>query len=877
MSTMDESDSNLDAEPETIDISSPIAFETVEFPRIDGYQFISKLGEGGMGAVFLAEQSGELKRFVAIKLIKTRFAGQDVISRFHAERRVLALMDHPNIANIFDAGTSQEGLPFFAMEYVEGKPIDLYCDQSHLTLQERLRLALQICDGIHHAHQKGILHRDIKASNVLIKEIEGKPVPKIIDFGIAKIVQNTVIKAELETKHNQMIGTPEYMSPEQAMTGSTDIDVRSDVYSLGVLLFLLITGELPFTRKSSGPMSSYELLAKIVSEEPSTMKSHLAGMGSKAHEIASLRNTSLRRLQKTLGSDLQWIIGKCLEKKREHRYASVPELSRDIRAFLNHEPILANSPSPFHRFIKWSMRNRAAALSGTLVFIALVFGISGTTIGMLKAKHAEQQTRQQMLKTKQAEKLATQQRDLALNSFFFLVREVDHKLESRPDLTQLRFSLLDGALTGLKELTELSGHDFRADQQIVTAHNLLAQIYSESRNLKEAEKHLKLAITMGKELRDNDPGNEEICLMLTKLYKTAANAYSNYRLGNLDISLEFITKALANLESANPTFRDSPQVQVLFSECYRDRGYIQFDLGNIQKARESFEQSLASIQPLIDLNMDIPGVAFIVPENYLGLGDVYWQSGDDEKTEYYFQEALNQLETKKNQVKDLPLTQRRVALANFSMGDLYLKQDKLDKAAQHYDLAESIQRDLLLLDPKNSSWYRDLLTTVFRQGDLEKRQEKWAPALERFMQAEEMARQLLVENPGNQEAHRDRFICNLRLGDLYLKKGSFQEAEECYQTALKETTSLHQASPENAGVAVDVVISLSKLGDFFYERVRFHEAAAYYKKALQKLEEIKGKGLIDAQSPYMEWFQMFLEEIEECSKKELEVKDTPTK
>jgi len=330
-----------------------------------------------MGTVYLAQQTHPIRRQVALKVVKPGMDTRQILARFEYERQALALMNHPNIARVYDAATEKDR-PYFVMEYIDGTPITEYCDSHRLNTEERLELFMPVCQAVHHAHQKGVIHRDIKPSNVLVMEQDGRSVPKVIDFGIAKATDQRAVESSMFTLFGQFVGTPEYISPEQADVVTNDVDTTSDVYSLGVLLYELLVGAVPFELTKLREAGLAELLRIIREEEAPTLSSKLTKMGESAAAVAERRRTDPASLRRQVTGDLNWIVLKAVEKDRHRRYPSVSDLAADIRRYLEDQPVQASPPGRVYRARKFVRRHRAAVLTSAGVTAALVVGLGAT-------------------------------------------------------------------------------------------------------------------------------------------------------------------------------------------------------------------------------------------------------------------------------------------------------------------------------------------------------------------------------------------------------------------------------------------------------------------------------------------------------------------
>ena len=469
---------------------------------IDRYKLLQKIGEGGCGVVYMAEQEEPVRRRVALKVIKPGMDTKEVVARFEAERQALAMMDHPNIARVFDGGTTTTGRPYFVMELVRGVPITRYCDDNNLSTERRLALFTAVCQAVQHAHQKGIIHRDLKPSNVLVTENDGVPVPKVIDFGIAKATQGRLTDATLFTAFEQFIGTPAYMSPEQAAMTSLDVDTRSDIYSLGVLLYELLTGRTPFEPQELVKAGFDEMRRRIREVEPPRPSARLSTLTEADRTtVAKLRGIAPADLTTALAGDLDWIVMRCLEKDRSRRYETASALALDLQHYRDDQPVAARPPSKAYLLQKLFRRHRLKFIVGA-GFAAL--WVLGTVLSIVMTDRALR-----------SEKAAAADAELASNKLrFFTGKVMDLERNSDPALR--------AALLGAADRIEA---DFRSDPRIRAGlHAMAGNLLVRAGDYENAIRHAQLAIDTSN--RGNLPNHDDRSLA----FSTLAIAYKG--LGN---------------------------------------------------------------------------------------------------------------------------------------------------------------------------------------------------------------------------------------------------------------------------------------------------------------------------------------------------------
>jgi serine/threonine protein kinase/Tfp pilus assembly protein PilF len=607
------------------------------------YKLLEELGSGGMGVVYKAEQIKPVKRNVALKIIKLGMDTKQVVARFETERQALAVMDHPNIAKVFDGGTTETGRPYFVMEIVRGLPITEYCDKHKLTTRERLELLTHVCQAIQHAHQKGVIHRDLKPSNILVMVQEDKPVPKIIDFGIAKAIEHRLTERTLFTEQGQLIGTPEYMSPEQAEMSGLDVDTRTDIYSLGVILYELLVGVLPFDPETLRSASFGEIQRIIREKEPPKASTRLSTLGDTQTSIAEHRKANPSSLRKELKGDLDWITMRAMAKDRTQRYASASELEADIERYIRHEPVVAGPPSTIYRIKKYIKRHKVGIAAAALVILAILIGITGTSIGLFKAVRAEKKARVEAETAQQVSDFLvelfhisdpSEARGNTITAREILDRgaeRIEKELSEQP-LIQARLmdtmgmvyrnlGLYDGASSLLEQALNKRRQALGKDDLVVSKslHSLGTLVYAKG-DFSQAEKLFREALEIKRKFLGDE--NIEVAEVLNDLAMTL--------------------KALGNLADSEPLYRKSLAInrKMLGNEHERiaqslnNLGMFLYRKGEYDEAEQLFLEALGMNRRL--LGSEHPEVS----TNMNNLALVLRSKGSYEEAEDMFRQVL---------------------------------------------------------------------------------------------------------------------------------------------------------------------------------------------------------------------------------------------
>jgi tetratricopeptide (TPR) repeat protein len=823
-----------DAPPETWPGTTPTtaAYSPLARPELvvaGRYTLLEKIGEGGMGEVWVARQTEPVKRKVALKLIKPGMDSRAVIQRFEQERQALAVMDHPNIARVLDGGMTAACQPFFVMELVNGLPLNRYCDEARLHPRERLELFVPICQAVQHAHQKGIVHRDLKPANILVTLIDGKPVPKVIDFGVAKATAGKLTDATLSTQFGAVVGTLEYMSPEQAGFAGEDIDTRADIYSLGVILYELLTGLRPLDAERLRKAALTEMIRIIREEEPSKPSTRLSTDAS-LRSLAALRQTEPRKLMTMLRGELDWVVMKCLEKSRDRRYETANGLARDIQRYLADEAVEARPPSAGYRFGKFVQRNKGRVIAACAVLCALVVGIIGTSIGHVRADQARRAEAAQRQRAEQREQQAID----AVKRFRDAVID-NAELKNNPQLEPLRKTLLKEPLSFFQSLRGRlqADKDTRPESlaRLASAAYELGGLTAEIGDKEDALKAYRESLAIWQKLADAHPGVSEFQSSLARSHGLIGELLSVT--GHPAEALRSQEAALLRwqkLSHADPTV---PEFESALAASYNDIGMELKALGKPAEALKSYELAMEMRRKLAEANPAGTEFQTDLANSYNNIGNLLAKTGKPAEA-LKFQELALEIRQK--------LAAANPGVASFliglagsynNIGTVLSKTGKPAEALQSFELALEIRRKLAEANPSVTTFQIDLAGSYHNVGAVLSDNGKPAEARKSHELALEICRKLADANPTVPEFQSGLARSFQSLGALLTKTGKPVEALKPVELALEIRRKLADANPTVPEFQSELALSYYGIGFLLREAGKPDEALRAHELALK--------------------------------------------
>jgi eukaryotic-like serine/threonine-protein kinase len=764
---------------------------------IGPYRLLEQIGEGGMGTVWMAQQTEPVRRVVAVKLIKAGMDSKQVIARFEAERQTLALMDHTNIARVLDAGTTSTGRPYFVMDLVKGMMITKYCDEHHLTPRQRLELFIPVCQAIQHAHQKGIIHRDLKPSNVLVALYDGKPVPKVIDFGVAKAAGQQLTDKTLVTGFGNIVGTVEYMSPEQAEVNQLDIDTRSDIYSLGVLLYELLAGSPPFTRKDLEKAGMLEMLRVIREDEPSKPSTKLS-TAEGLPTLAANRGTEPAKLTRLVRGELDWIVMKTLEKDRNRRYETANGFAMDVQRYLADEAVQACPPSVGYRLRKFLRRNKGPVLAASLVFLALVAGVIGTTWGLIRAEQ------QRLVVERQRNELA--ERNQALQAAHERKRLLHER--ARQAIETVSSEAAIEQLTRAKELPP-EQKDFLAK---------MIQYYDEATQ--------EAAATEQEQSRQ------------AQTYQRMGRI--NQILGRFADSENAFRRAVPLFKQLAADFPTRPEFRQELAGLYNNLGLLLRSISRPTDAEAAYADALTIYRHLVVDFPTRPEFRQVLAGIYNNRGNLFHDDGRPKEAEAAHVEALAIRKQLVADFPDRPIFRRALAMSQNNLGWLFQTTQRLEKAETAFRDAVAAQKQVVAEIPNRPEFRRDLAKYQINLGNLLRDSGRVKEAKAAYDEALPLQMQLVTDFPNRPEYRDDLASGHSNLGHLLRDTERLKDAEAAYAEGLAIYKQLAANFPEVAdyrngvaGALFNLANAANRRRDFAAARKLLDEAFPYHQAALQ--------------------------------------------
>lgn len=787
------------------------------------YTLIEKIGEGGMGTVWRAKQSEPVKRAVAIKLIKAGMDSRQVLNRFNAERQALALMDHPHIAKVLDGGLHEQR-PFFVMELVKGTPITEYCDGNRLPPAERLRLFIPVCEAIQHAHQKGIIHRDIKPNNVLVALYDDKPIVKVIDFGVAKATGGALTEQSIDTGFGSVVGTPQYMSPEQATFNNLDIDTRSDVYALGVLLYELLTGTPPFSHQQLEKLGLLEMLRVVREEEPQRPSTKLS-TAEALPTLSANRATEPKQLTGLLKNELDWIVMKALDKDRVRRYQTAAGFASDVQRYLEGEAIEAHPPSAAYRMKKLLRKNKGPVLAGALILLTLTLGILGIVWQAVRATNAMSQAQRARAQAENARVEAEIQRQRAQENESKALQSVEAQILAgeRETLQRIR----------AEKATEKAEEILNAMLSNASRESLATQ----SEISEDQKTFLTGALAYYRELT-----SEKSDAPTTR----ARIAHAAFRVGLIEERLGRTQEAATAFGEARDLYQklveDSPDAlpfQQQLALCFNNLGNAASDLGTTDQAESNYREAIRIQQRIAGGPLrSVPEYQSNLALSHNNLGALLRKLGRESDAETEYQNALA---IRKQLATNFPENTEYLhglAKTHNHLGILSRILGKRDEAETHYAQALAIRQQLATNFPLAAAYRHDLAASYLNLGNLRRETDDWTAAEEHYHQALPILETLTVQYPSVPEYQRSLGTNYTHLGSLLRRDGRLSEAEGYLKKAVAIQERQVSESPADPELQNSLAQSHMFLGGLLQAQGRLSEAENEYQRICQIQEKL---------------------------------------
>jgi eukaryotic-like serine/threonine-protein kinase len=783
------------------------------------YKLLQLIGEGGMGSVWMADQLHPVRRRVAVKLVRGEHgSSRDILARFEAERQAIALMDHPHVAKLLDAGTTGQseesslgaGRPYFVMELVKGVPLNEYCDQHQLTVPDRLHLFTQICSAVQHAHQKGVIHRDLKPGNILVESHDGKPVPKVIDFGMAKAIGGMQLTENtLFTRLGTVAGTPQYMAPEQATFNALDVDTRADVYALGVVLYELLTGTTPIEREQLKRSSLDEIFRVIRESEPPTPSKRLSSTDAKP-AVAAKRRTEPLKLGRFLRGDLDWIVMKALAKERDRRYQSANGFAEDVERFLNHEPVLAGPPSAAYRLRKFVRRNRPQVIAGGLLLAVLLAGIGGTTFGMIHAVRARADEAEQraLAEANEAKAVAAARAEKEAK-----VGEAGQrrKAEKARDRTWEAFEAMTSSVTGDSLTTQKAISD-------------------------EQKKFLTGVLTYYQEFAGEKADDEQ------SQFRTASAAFRvgliEYRLGRRVEAAAAFGLARDRFAKLAAEFPAVPAYRQELAVSHHHLGALLKELGKWPQAEEQVRKALGIKEKLAADFPAVPAYRQDLAFSHNTLGTLLRDLGKWPQAEEQHLQALGIQEKLAADFPAVPGYRQELAYSHICQGNLLRDLGEWPQAQEQYRKALVIREKLEADFPAVPAYRQDLAASHNNLGTLLNALRKGPQAEEQLRKALVILEKLAADFPAVPAYRQNLAASHNNLGTLLnaLRKGP--QAEEQLRKALVIREKLAADFPGMLRYQIDLGGSYCNLGSLFSDGGQPGASLVWFEKAIRTLTPV---------------------------------------